>query len=178
MKINYHTNFSFLNERFGLKGIWAKLRVLTKGILWSLLGVSLSIPASEATKPSSVATGKLQPIGAEYLVQYSLGLIVVLSAVVALVWVLRRFNRFQSSVGGTLKTLGGLTLGGRERIILVQVGDTQLLIGVAPGRIQTLHVLDEPLKNRMNVSKDGQHGMFSKTLSNVMKKDVMHDNIK
>lgn len=155
-----------------------KLRVPTKCILWSLLGVSLSIPASEATKPSSVAAGKLQPIGAEYLVQYSLGLIVVLSTVVALVWVLRRFNRFQSSIGGTLKTLGGLSLGGRERIILVQVGETQLLLGVAPGRIQTLHVLDEPLENKTNVSRGGQHGLFSKTLSNVMRKGVMRDELK
>ncbi len=155
-----------------------KLRVLTKSLLWSLLGIPLSIPASEVIKPSSIVAGTLQPMGAGYLVQYSLGLIVVLSAVVALVWVLRRFNRFQSSVGGTLKTLGGLSLGGRERIILVQVGDTQLLLGVAPGRIQTLHVLDEPLHNAATVSKDRQHGLFSKALSNAIKKGAIRDDVK
>lgn len=156
----------------------AKLRVLTKSLLWSLLGIPLSIQASEVIKPGSVAAGTLQPMGAGYLVQYSLGLIVVLSAVVALVWILRRFNRFQSSIGGTLKTLGGLSLGGRERIILVQVGDTQLLLGVAPGRIQTLYVLDKPLHNETAVSKGGKHGVFTNTLSNAIKKGVMRDDVK
>ncbi len=36
-------------------------------------------------------------------------------------------------------------MGPRERVVLVQVGKQQLLLGVAPGRIQTLHVLDEPV---------------------------------
>ena len=36
-------------------------------------------------------------------------------------------------------------MGPRERIVLLEVGETQLLIGVAPGRIQTLHVLASPV---------------------------------
>jgi flagellar protein FliO/FliZ len=36
-------------------------------------------------------------------------------------------------------------LGTRERAVLLQVGDQQLVVGVAPGRVQTLHVLDKPL---------------------------------
>ena len=36
-------------------------------------------------------------------------------------------------------------MGPRERVVLLQVGDTQLLLGVTPGRIQSLHVLDQPV---------------------------------
>ena len=49
------------------------------------------------------------------------------------------------AAGGGLRILGGLSMGARERVVLLQVGDTQLLVGVAPGRVQTLHVLEQPL---------------------------------
>ncbi len=39
-----------------------------------------------------------------------------------------------------------------ERVVLVQVGKQQLLIGVAPGRVSTLHVLDEPVTPQASVA--------------------------
>jgi flagellar protein FliO/FliZ len=56
-------------------------------------------------------------------------------------------NRLQSSTGGMLKIIGGISMGSRERIVLLQVGSEQLLVGVSPGRINTLHVLEAPLDN-------------------------------
>lgn len=76
------------------------------------------------------------------LVQLILGLVVVLVAIGVTVWLLRRFTRLQGSADGALRVLGGLSLGTRERVVLMQVGDTQLLVGIAPGRVQTLHVLE------------------------------------
>jgi flagellar biogenesis protein FliO len=51
-----------------------------------------------------------------------------------------------SGGGGSanLELLGQLSLGARERALLVRVGDRQLLIGVAPGHVCTLHVLEPP----------------------------------
>lgn len=80
------------------------------------------------------------------LVQLMAGLILVLALIGVSAWVLRRFNRFQSAAGGQMKILGGLSMGTRERVVLVQVGKQQLLLGVAPGRVQTLHVLEEQLE--------------------------------
>jgi flagellar protein FliO/FliZ len=37
-------------------------------------------------------------------------------------------------------------VGSRERVILLRAGDKHLLIGVAPGRVQTLHVFDQALQ--------------------------------
>lgn len=79
------------------------------------------------------------------LVQVTLGLLLVLGLIVGIAWLLRRYGRLQSAASGSLKILGGLSIGPRERVVLLQVGDTQLLVGVAPGRVQMLHVLDEPL---------------------------------
>ena len=86
-----------------------------------------------------------EPLGTGYLLQLTLGLAVVLLGILVLAWLMRRLNRMQSSAGDSLRVLGGLALGARERMVLVQVGETQLLLGVAPGRVQTLHVLERPL---------------------------------
>ena len=87
----------------------------------------------------------IEPLGAGNLLQLTFGLLVVLAAIVGSAWLLRRYGRLQSGVDGALRVIGGLSMGPRERVVLVQVGKQQLLLGVAPGRIQTLHVLDEPV---------------------------------
>lgn len=78
--------------------------------------------------------------------QMTLGLVVVLALIFALAWAVRRFGRVQSLPADALRVLGGLSIGARERVVLVKVGNTQLLLGVAPGRVQTLHVLAEPIE--------------------------------
>ena len=68
-----------------------------------------------------------------------------------------------SAAAGSLRVLGGLSMGTRERVVLIQVGETQLLLGVAPGRVQTLHVLEEPIPTS-EASKPGK-GNFAASLS-------------
>jgi flagellar protein FliO/FliZ len=77
--------------------------------------------------------------------QVLLALLVVLAAVFAVAWVMRRMRGFGSRVGGAIDVLAEVPLGQKERAILLQVGPTQILLGVAPGRVNTLHVLAEPL---------------------------------
>ena len=93
---------------------------------------------------------KSDPMSASYLFQLILGLIIVLICIVVLAWFAKRVNRLQSSTGGLLTILGGISMGSRERVVLMQVGEQQLLIGVAPGRINTLYVLDTPVENADN----------------------------
>jgi flagellar protein FliO/FliZ len=70
------------------------------------------------------------------------GLIVVLGLLVLSLWLLKRLSRLQASAGCQIRVVGGLSLGGRERLLVVEIGQTQLVLGVAPGRVQTLHVLE------------------------------------
>ena len=44
-----------------------------------------------------------------------------------------------------LRVVATLPVGTRERIAIIQAGDAQVLIGLSPGRIQTLHVLERPV---------------------------------
>jgi len=98
---------------------------------------------SAGVRPTSITTDHMS---SGYLVQLIVGLMFVLLCIVVLAWLAKRFNRLQSSSDGSLKVLGGISMGARERVVLVQVGTTQLLLGVAPGRINMLHQLEQPLE--------------------------------
>jgi flagellar protein FliO/FliZ len=69
----------------------------------------------------------------------------VLAAIFALAWLVRRARGIGNRAGAALDVLADVRLGPKERAVLLQVGATQLLVGVAPGRVNTLHVLAEPL---------------------------------
>lgn len=107
---------------------------------------ALESVTGKIAEPKSIAVGGLSdPNMASSLIQTTLGLLVVLAVIGGAAWAFKRFGNFQTGVQGKLKIVGGISLGTRERVVLLQVGEQQLVVGVAPGQIQTLHVLDEPL---------------------------------
>ena len=61
----------------------------------------------------------------------------------ALAWLVRRFVQVPGAGKGLVQVLGGVSLGSREKAVLVRVEGHRLLLGVAPGRVQTLLVLDD-----------------------------------
>ena len=99
--------------------------------------------AAESTKPAKLAPAMNDPMSSAYLMQLTVGLLIVIISIVVLAWFARRLNRFSSSADGSMKVLGGLSMGTRERIVLVEVESTRLVLGVTPGQIQALHVLPE-----------------------------------
>lgn len=108
------------------------------------LSVQAAVGGDEADAVKA-ASGVQDPMAVDSLIQLTLGMAAVLAVIVGVAWLMKRSGRFQMGAGGGLRVLGGLSMGTRERVVLLQVGDTQLLVGVAPGRVQTLHVLDTPL---------------------------------
>jgi flagellar protein FliO/FliZ len=69
----------------------------------------------------------------------------ILVAIGVLAWLARQLLRLQPGAPGLVRVLGGVSIGARDRVVVLQVGDAQLVVGVSPGRLQTLHVLDRPL---------------------------------
>lgn len=109
--------------------------------LW--IGPATARAVESAGKPMAVPG--LPEVGeAAYLLQLLLSLLLVIGLILAAAWLLRRLSRLQGSSAGHLRIIGGLSLGSRERVILIEAGGTHLLLGVAPGRVQTLHVYPEP----------------------------------
>ena len=79
------------------------------------------------------------------LVQVTLSLLLVLAAVFAAAWAVRRLKGFGRLAPGAIEVIADVALGPKERAVLVQVGKQQLLLGVASGNVNTLHVLSEPI---------------------------------
>ncbi|MBV5346450.1 MAG: flagellar biosynthetic protein FliO, partial [Rhodoferax sp.] len=74
------------------------------------------------------------------VLQTVLSLLFILALLFLAAYLLRRFSSARGLAGqGPLKIMGGLMLGTRERIVLVEVGNTWLVIGIGPGQISTLH---------------------------------------
>ncbi len=86
--------------------------------------------------------------GAGSLVQVTLSLGLVLAVIFIAAWLVRRMRGFNRVAPGAIEILADVALGTKERAVLLQVGKQQLLVGVAPGCVNTLHVLDEPVERR------------------------------
>ena len=94
-----------------------------------------------AAAPPSVT----DPVGPGSVLQLTLSLAAVVAAIFGLGWLLRRLHGLPGSTHRALRVVATLPVGTRERIAIIQAGDTQVLIGLSPGRIQTLHVLGRPV---------------------------------
>jgi flagellar protein FliO/FliZ len=71
-------------------------------------------------------------------VQTIFALIAVLALLAALLWFMKRFGP-KSHVGtAPVRLVGALSLGGRERIMVVEVGNQWIVVGASPGRVNAL----------------------------------------
>ena len=109
-----------------------------------LLLILLPQFALAQTEESAVAP--LEPISSPYLLKLTGGLLLVVAIIFVLAWLVKRFNLGQQSQGGLIKIVSGVSIGTRDRIVLLQVGEEQILVGLTPGRIEKLHTLAQPLE--------------------------------
>ena len=72
-------------------------------------------------------------------------LVLVLAAVFLLSMVLRHLQQKTAGNSSHLKVIQALSVGTKDRVLLVQVGVDQILMGVSPAGIQHLHTLTEPV---------------------------------
>jgi len=73
------------------------------------------------------------------------GLLLVIGLIFLLAWLLRRVQQINPRSNQAIKLISSHALGPRERLVLVQVGSEQVLLGLSAGRITPLHVLEEPV---------------------------------
>ena len=82
-----------------------------------------------------------------------LSLLMVLAIIIVSAFVLKRFNIVQQG-SSHLSVVTSLSLGAKERVIVVQVGNKQLLLGVTSQQVTLLDSLAEPINTgQMSVAK-------------------------
>ena len=80
-----------------------------------------------------------------YIVKILGSLVLVILMMVVLLYLMKRFSYKGSVIHNSVKILSALNIGPRERIMLLQVGDEQLLVGSTPSSIRPLHLLKDPV---------------------------------
>ena len=96
-----------------------------------------SIPTTiPATMPASPSAGSLM--------QTIFALTFVLALLAGLAWLMKRFGPRGGAHAGVLRIVGALSLGGRERIMVLEVGDQWIVVGASPGRVNALATLPRP----------------------------------
>lgn len=133
------------------------------GALYMDVALAAAQPAAAVVAPGSGGNAAGQ------LTQLVLGLLLVLGLIFLLAWLLRRVQSAAPGNGQLIEILGSRTLGPRDRLLLIQVGKEQILIGHSPGSIEALHVLAEPVDVPANARQATPE--FAQRLMELMGKD-------
>jgi flagellar protein FliO/FliZ len=85
------------------------------------------------------------PLSVGSLTQLTLSLVAIVALIFAMGWILKRFRLAAPRRSEGLAVLDELKVGPRERIALIRVGESQVLIGIGAGGIVPLAPLTVPI---------------------------------
>ena len=115
--------------------------MLSRYWLLAVLSCPLAAVAEETGKPVLQPTSALSTEGT---IQMLGGLVLMLIIILGLAWVLKRFSLIPNTANGAMKLVAATGVGQRERVVIVEINGTWLVLGVAPGRVNMLHSMEKP----------------------------------
>ncbi len=130
------------------------IRPSSSAYLASLAVVMATALAAMLLPTIAVAATESAPSAGAQLLRLVAGLIFVLALVFVLSRLLPRLGGRGLTGGRGFRVVASLPVGQRERVVLLEVGNRQVMLGVAPGRVNTLHVLDEPVQAPADLRAD------------------------
>jgi len=93
-----------------------------------------ALPAMPPGAPMTMAPTS----SAGSLLQTIFALVFVLALLIGLAWFMKRYGPKVMGGNNKMRVVSSLNLGGRERIVLVEVADQWIVVGASPGRINAL----------------------------------------
>ena len=120
--------------------------MLKKQIAWCFS--CLTLPAFAEVEVGKHVASNLNPLAMIASLLLVLGLIVVLA------FVLKKLNITPMPQRKGIKVITSLHLSGKEKLVVVQVGEKQLLLGVTAQQINLLETLEKPLEQPAELSQD------------------------
>ncbi|MDP9108254.1 MAG: flagellar biosynthetic protein FliO [Pseudomonadota bacterium] len=92
----------------------------------------------QAANAAVVAAAAPSPAG---MLQVTFGLLVVVGLLFAVMWSLKKMGAGKHAPAGAVKVVGGVSVGNRERILVVEVADQWIVVGVTPTTISALSTM-------------------------------------
>ena len=110
-------------------------RILTSR---TIPGAAVLIFAAVPAISHAQSTPTAEPGG---VLQVIFSLLLVALLLAGSLYLLKRLTAPRGAASTMLRVISGTAVGTRERIVLVEVGETWLVLGVAPGQVTKLHEL-------------------------------------
>lgn len=107
-----------------------------------LLTLPLNVMAGDAAEKTVAASSGFGSMLGQMLAV----LLLVIMLLLGLAWLLKRAGVNQGTLNGQLAVIGAVSVGQREKVVLIQAGQEQLLVGVTANEISLLHLLSEPIE--------------------------------
>lgn len=139
------------------------LRLVSVITLMSIWQDVLAQPTTETTQTHP------SPIPHADVMQWLWALLAVLAVFAALVWLLRKSGALSFANKSELAILAGLSLGVRERLVLIKVGEKQLLLGITPGKMTKLLELEGEQRLFQSQAPNAVETSFAQKLQHVLK---------
>jgi len=95
-----------------------------------------------ARAAASAPAAEVSMVGSMVQVVFALGL--VLGLIVLAAWLMRRFSLMPRAAGGMLRVVSGVVVGQRERVVIVEVRDQWLVLGVTSQSVNLLSSMPRP----------------------------------
>ncbi len=130
-------------------------------IFYTLLAVAVTQVVQSAELPSL----QTDTVPQYYILKLGGALVLVLFALFAFTFAVKKYNRFQSNSCG-MKLIGGMNIGAKEKIIIIEVSGQQLVLGVTPSSINRLTAVN-PNVNDNCVNESTNSSNFSESLKRV-----------
>ncbi|MBC7512993.1 MAG: flagellar biosynthetic protein FliO [Herminiimonas sp.] len=93
-------------------------------------------PPAPAAPSGSAATAAVA--SAAGLTQVAMVLVLVVAMIAAVAWLMRRLGMARTMGGSTIRIISGVNLSNRERILVVEIADQWIVVGVTASNINTL----------------------------------------
>lgn len=119
--------------------------------------------AGYSAETGSASSSMPNPLGSGAVIELVLGLVAVIGLILALAWVVKRLNVLPGQRAG-MQVVAVLPLGQREKAVLIQVGEQQMLLGVSSSQVSLLEKFDAPVIE----PRRAPEGAFANRLKEVM----------
>ncbi|MEX1221299.1 MAG: flagellar biosynthetic protein FliO [Idiomarina sp.] len=132
---------------------------------------------NETTKSALQTTSQAgqSPLGGDNILALLLSLLVVLAVIFILAALMKRMNIKMQGHGSNMRVISNTALGPKERLLVVQVGESKLLLGVTAQSIQLLKELPDDFAVGTSAPGSSQGSLFG-SFSQHLKQQIRRRN--
>jgi flagellar protein FliO/FliZ len=129
-----------------------------------------SAGALAAAKTATPALPGTPIVGGGDVASLLISMLIVIAVILVLGWLYSRSRFIGGGSAEAIQIVASRALGTKERLLIVEVADQQLLIGMTASGVQTLHVFEKPVEiNSPAVENSGFAGRLRSAFQEIGK---------